>query len=216
MLKVKDVRQQFIDQYDPSAKMQEIIGQSFIADEPSIFGKPNFDYIDKEIKWYISQSLNIYSMEDPPKIWRQVADKDGFINSNYGYLILNGGNYHQYQHVVTELKQNRDSRRGIMIYNRPSMWDEYNENGMDDFICTNAVNYFIRNNKLYAVVQMRSNDVIFGYKNDFAWQKYVWHKLAIALGADFGHIIWNAASLHIYPRHYYLIEKAQNEQKNKS
>ena len=50
---------------------------------------------------------------------------------------------------------------------------EYNEDGKNDFICTNAVTYYIRDNCLQSVVQMRSNDVVFGYKNDYAWQLYV-------------------------------------------
>ena len=33
-------------------KTIEIIGANFLADKPAIFGKPNTDYIDKEIDWY--------------------------------------------------------------------------------------------------------------------------------------------------------------------
>ena len=45
--------------------------------------------------------------------------------------------------------------------------------GMSDFICTNAVSYMIRDDELISVVQMRSNDVVYGYKNDYAWQKWM-------------------------------------------
>ena len=81
---------------------------------------------------------------------------------------------------------------------------------MSDFICTNAVQYLIRDGKLEVVVQMRSNDAIFGYRNDYAWQKYaqdlVLDKLAShGLVYEPGNIIWNAASLHIYKRHFELI-----------
>ena len=47
----------------------------------------------------------------------------------------------------------------------------------NDFICTNSVNYYIRNGEINCVVQMRSNDVVYGYKNDYAWQRYVLKKL---------------------------------------
>ena len=33
-------------------KCIELIGASFLADEPAIFGTPNIDYIQKEINWY--------------------------------------------------------------------------------------------------------------------------------------------------------------------
>ena len=82
---------------------------------------------------------------------------------------------------------------------------DYNLNGMSDFMCTNAVQYLYRNGKLNAVVQMRSNDVVFGYKNDYAWQKFVLDKLAADLETDPGKIIWNAGSLHVYERHFKLV-----------
>ena len=64
-----------------------------------------------------------------------------------------------------------------MIYTRPMIWLDAWKNGMNDFICTNNVQYFIRDNKLVTCVYMRSNDAVFGYNNDFAWQKYVRDKL---------------------------------------
>lgn len=56
----------------------------------------------------------------------------------------------------------------MMIYQRPQMQFQYNKNGMNDFICTNYAQLFIRNNKLIYIVDMRSNDAIFGFFNDFA------------------------------------------------
>ena len=94
-----------------------------------------------------------------------------------------------------------------MIYTRPSMWEDYNKNGMSDFMCTNTVQYFLRNGRLDALVQMRSNDVVFGYKNDFAWQDYVLNNLCQDLGVDKGTITWSVGSLHVYERHFHLISE---------
>ena len=93
-----------------------------------------------------------------------------------------------------------------MVYNRPSIWTEYNENGKNDFICTNAVTYYIRNEELQAVVQMRSNDVIFGYKNDYAWQRYVMDKISKKLGIESGFMHWQVQNLHVYERHFHLVK----------
>ena len=93
-----------------------------------------------------------------------------------------------------------------MIYQRPSIWKEYNENGKNDFICTNAVTYYIRDDKLNCVVQMRSNDVVFGYKNDFAWQQFVLNELAEELSVESGDIVWQAQNLHVYERHFDLVK----------
>mgnify|MGYP006277829637 FL=1 len=98
-----------------------------------------------------------------------------------------------------------------MIYNRPTMHDDYNKGGMSDFMCTNAVQYLIRNNKLNALVYMRSNDAVFGYKNDYAWQKHLLEELVKDLRNEWlddiqiGDIYWNVASLHVYERHFKFV-----------
>lgn len=212
---VKNIREEF--QYllknevyvtDKSGvKMLEIRSAGFIADEPAIFGTPNQDYINREIAWYESQSLNVNDIPGgPPAIWKQVADKNGYINSNYGWCIWSDENHHQYENVRRELTDKPDSRRAVMIYTRPSMWSSYDFNGRSDFMCTNAVQYMIRWGRLHAIVQMRSNDVVFGYKNDYAWQKYVLDKLAKDLDVQAGEIYWEAGSLHVYERHFDLVK----------
>lgn len=196
----------------------EIYGVSFHADEESIFGEVNRDYVKREEEWYNSMSLNVNDIPGgPPAIWKAVADPDGFINSNYGWCIYSPENgllesnrpveeLSQYKLALEELKKNPESRRAVMIYTRPSMWLDYNKNGRSDFMCTNAVQYLLRNGKLHCVVQMRSNDAVFGYKNDRAWQLHVLEKLANDLGVEPGEMNLQVGSLHVYSKHYYLID----------
>lgn len=214
-LQVKDIRKEFINLLKDGkfvtdktgVKTVEIIGTSFIADEPAIFGSPNESYISRELEWYLSTSLNVNDIPGVvPKIWKQVATPEGLINSNYGYLIFSPENGNQYQNVLAELKRNPNSRRSVMVYQRPSIWSEYNKGGMSDFICTNAVGYLIRDGKLHANVSMRSNDAVFGYPNDLGWQKWVLEKLASELGVLPGFIYWLATSLHVYESHFSKIE----------
>lgn len=213
--KVKDIRDEFKSLLDAEefvidksgVKTIEIVGAQFIADEESIFGEVNHDWNKRELAWYKTHSLNVNDIPAPiPKIWQQVADPDGRINSNYGWCIWSKENYNQYHKVVFELQSNPFSRRAQMIYTRPSIWLEYNKNGMSDFICTTAVQYLIRDKKLVAYVTMRSNDAVFGYKGDFAWQTHIHKLLAAALGVDCGELIWNVASLHIYSSHFHLVK----------
>ena len=195
-----------------NVKTIEIMNASFIADDSIIFGSVNEDYIKRELDWYKSQSLNVNDIPGgTPEIWKQVSSKDGFINSNYGWCIYSKENGNQYNHVKSELSHNICSRRATMIYNRPSMHIDYNANGMSDFMCTNAVQYLIRDGKLHALVYMRSNDAVFGYKNDYAWQKYVLQQLVNDLNNNWmnikeGNIYWNVASMHVYERHFYLVD----------
>ena len=195
-------------------KTVEIINASFETDEPYIIREPNKDYIKREIEWYESQSLFVQDIPgDTPQIWKDVASNLGVINSNYGYLIFSEDNVSQYQNVLQELGENPDSRRANMIYTRPHIWLDYYIDGMNDFICTNNVQYFIRNNALYTSVYMRSNDAVFGYNNDLAWQTYVRDKLLDDLETDTGiryepgPIYWNVGSLHVYERHFKFINE---------
>lgn len=185
----------------------ELTGATFNANEPLIFGEVNNEYVERELKWYESMSLNVQDIPGgPPKVWEAVASKEGKINSNYGWMIWNADNHLQYWNVLLELKKNPTSRRAVMIYTRPSIWREYDHNGMSDFICTNTVQYFIRNNYLDVVVQMRSNDVWAGYRNDYAWQRHVQQRLAKELGVDVGCIVWQVGSLHVYEKNFYLVD----------
>lgn len=213
--RVKDVRSWFRDLKErqervidkSGCRMLEVVGATFIADEPAIFGTPNRDYIAREIEWYRSQSLNVNDIPGgPPAAWKACADPEGLINSNYGWVIWSEENHDQYEHVKHELSEKPESRRAEMIYTRPSIWNEYNHNGMNDFVCTDSAQYFIRNNELVVDVRMRSNDVWAGYRNDVAWQKYVQQKLADDLSVPVGPMLWHAGSLHIYERNFYLID----------
>jgi len=215
---VNDVRQHFINELESEAftidktgqKTIEMLGASFVANESSIFGTPNQEYIDREIDWYLSGSTNINDIydadRDPPAAWQYSANRHGEINSNYGHLIFDYKYYNQYDSVLDELSFNKDSRRASMIYQRPSIWSEYRENDKNDFICTNAVTYYIRNDTLHSVVQMRSNDVVYGYKNDYAWQSYVLAQLSKDLKVPVGDIIWQVQNLHVYERHFDLVK----------
>lgn len=196
------------------SKTIEIINASFIADENSIFGEVNKDYVKRELEWYRSLSLNVNDIPGgPPAIWKQVSDKDGFINSNYGWCIYSEENGNQFTKVVNELVASPLSRRATMIYIRPSMHEDYNRNGMSDFMCTYSTQYYLRDGKLHASVFMRSNDAVYGYKNDYAWQDYIHRDVLQAINGKcntvyaLGDLHWNAGSLHVYERHFNLIEE---------
>ncbi len=188
-------------------KTIELVGYSFLADEPAIFGEPNNEYIERELEWYESKSLYVKDIPGKtPLIWEQISNVHGIINSNYGYLIYSEANGNQYKRVLEALKADQNTRRAVMVYQRPSIHDDYNSEGMSDFICTNAVQYLVRSGKLVAIVQMRSNDAYFGYRNDYAWQRHVQTKLANELGLEVGNLVWNAGSLHLYERHFKFVK----------
>lgn len=216
MLRVKDIRNMFKTAYEnqnfvidrTGSKTIEIIGATFIADEDYIIRKPSYEYIERELSWYRSMSLNVNDINGKvPAIWKSISDNNGNINSNYGWCIWSEENGYQYENVLNELRSNPDSRRATMIYNRPSMHQDFNKNGMNDFMCTFANSFFIRNNELISHYIMRSNDSVFGYDNDWHWAIHVQARLAKDLDVKVGDLIWTASNLHVYERHFNFLEK---------
>lgn len=193
-------------------KTVEICGLQFLADEPSFFGLPDLDYIEREKKWYLLQSLNVKDIPKPiPKIWTDVADEDGEVNSNYGYLVFGVENHGQFQFAMSQLKRDPNTRRAVIQFNRPEMVYDYHKNGRSDYVCTYAYQFFLRGGQLDMLVYMRSMDAIYGYPNDRAWADYVFDRMLYGLNKPVerykkGHMVWHCGSGHIYDRHFYLLD----------
>ena len=153
---------------------------------------------------------------DTPKIWQACADKDGKINSNYGWCIFSDENGSQYDHCLNRLLDDHHTREACMIYTRPSMQVDCNSNGMHDFMCTYSTQVFLNKINEFGydldyTVFMRSNDAVYGFCNDAIWAKHVRDKLVADLNSHGltvfpGKIIWNACSLHVYERHFKYLE----------
>tara|TARA_R110002012_G_scaffold23864_2_gene80451 strand:+ start:3980 stop:4618 length:639 start_codon:yes stop_codon:yes gene_type:complete len=190
--------------------MSELTGAQFVCTRPWILREPNADYIRREIEWYESMSRYVDDIPgETPAIWKQVASNRGKINSNYGWCIYSGDNGYQFDRVVRELNHNPMSRRAVMYYTHPDMHTRQNEDGMNDHMCTTHVQYLIRDGFLQTHVYMRSNDAVFGFNNDYAWQNRVTHLVANLMDMEVAvaPIVWNVGSLHVYPRHQSLLEK---------
>ena len=92
------------------------------------------------------------------------------------------------------------------------MHQDYKENGKNDFVCTNFHHFFIRNNSLVSVVNLRSNDAIFGFFNDFYWYSHVHNNVKSKLQTYFtkklsnnDQLIYTANSFHVYERHFNML-----------
>lgn len=195
----------------------EIQGAHFKVDKPWIAREPNMEYFERELRWYDSQSLNIGDIPAPiPSTWSRVADKHGFITSNYGWCIYSDENYNQYVYCLNKMIEDPHTREATMIYTRPSMVNDGFSDGMHDFMCTFAVQCFLNDVdddtcQLDYHVYMRSNDAIFGFNNDALWHQTVQRRLVDDLNAIHtyddkkfvvGELMWNAGSLHVYEKHF--------------
>lgn len=122
----------------------------------------------------------------------------GDVPGSYGRRInfqpTRDPNVSQFGRCFEELKANPDSRRAVVVINNP-----YYENYMGNNVaCTLNLQYLIREGKLVAITNMRSNDAYKGFCYDtFAFQ-FFQELLAAELGVPVGRYYHNAASLHVY------------------
>src|SRR5580765_2890331 len=100
--------------------------------------RTNERYAGAELAWYKSMSLSVESIGHFANLWNMVASSKQEVNSNYGWCAYSDENYNQFQSAVKQLRADSTTRRACMIYNRPSMQDDWCRDGMNDFICTFA------------------------------------------------------------------------------
>lgn len=153
------------------------------------------DYADFEWDWYMSKNPNAEEISQRAKIWKNLMDDNGNVNSNYGYQWNRND---QLTKVIDLLRKDNNTRRGSLSLYDGKEIDLYKK----DTICTYAINFYIRDNELNMQVMMRSNDLIYGFCNDqycfSKLQMYVAEELKLKLGNYF-HFVCN---LHIYDRHF--------------
>jgi len=163
-------------------------------------------YREAEKEWYLSGNLKADSA--PSKFWLKLADREGNITSNYGHMILhdrridNGASkIPPFSYAMQTLSRDRDSRQAIIHYGDPKHFWE----GNLDRPCTVCQQFFIRNNRLYSLVTMRSNDVWLGFPYDVAWFAYIQKEMRNGLsglypGLELGQYIHQVGSFHLYER----------------
>ena len=157
----------------------------------------NREYADAEWQWYLSGDRNINKLGDIygkiPPIWKRMADKDGNVNSNYGWQWKRN---EQLDNIIAMLESNPDTRQAaISIYDAKEINDGHYQN---DTPCTYAVQFTILNNKLNMAVVMRSNDLWFGFCNDQYCFASLQMLVAYELGIECGEYYHYAHNLHLY------------------
>jgi thymidylate synthase len=129
-------------------------------------------YLCRELIAYFRGSLNVEDgLARASSNWRRHANKDGKINSNYGYYVFyqKVGNQTQYEWVVSNLRRNPQSRKALININQPV----HKDNETKDFPCTIAAQFFVRNGCLCCEVSSRSADVVLGLPYDMGFFSFL-------------------------------------------
>lgn len=178
----------------------EIINATTIIEDPtrcvldSYFRKANMRYAMGELLWYLSGNRSLKEIQKITKNWDRFSDDGVSINSNYGYCIMEKFGFNQFYFVVRELVNNPNSRRAIIHIKEPSQKDS------KDINCTMTLQYLIRDGKLVAITNMRSNDLWYGFPYDVLCFSSLQVMLSMILEVPLGVYIHNAGSLHLYER----------------
>ncbi len=205
---------------------REIMNTSMQIIVPKFESITTFDTVrNKVIETYMKKELILYKdgtldaerwRDEASRFWWELRNPDGTINSNYGFLTMiekdvptqwapHFENYYrtQWAWAKSKLEQDENTRQAIMHFNKPRhMWE-----GNKDFPCTMHGAFHIRQGVLHYSTVMRSQDVVLGFPYDvpyFIWQQF---EMAKQLGIGVGHFNHYVHSLHVYSKHYKLLER---------
>lgn len=168
--------------------------------------KLSIKYIKKEFLWYLKGDRFDTSICEHAKIWRDVVNTDGSINSNYGQYIF--GDIGLFDKCVELLLVDKDTRRAsITILSKDHLLSDTN-----DVPCTYSINFRIRNDVLNMSVHMRSQDAIFGMGNDSPAFSFIHEMMFVIMKSyypnlQYGNYFHIADSFHVYERHFDLLQK---------
>ena len=206
---------------DPRTGNRVLYSVDWVADSDSMFGTVNKDWVRRELNWFELGSDLLADMEAPvPKLFQACAGNDGKVNSAYGHILFSPEWHYPeirttlFDRVIdTFMKEGVSTRHAVaIISDRDVHWLALYD-GRHDFICTNALNFMIdTDNRLHIIAQMRSMDAVFGYRADYSMWDYIMTALLERLSSKYkllkrGDITFQVANLHVYPRHFALLEE---------
>lgn len=205
---------------DPRTGNKVLYNVSWIADTESMIGTRNEDWVRRELDWFESGSDSLADMEPPvPQAFQACAGNDGKVNSAYGHILFGRGEYLPPQPTLADrivntfYEEGKATRHAVAIISDRDIHRISKVNGRNDFICTNALNVMIdHEDRLHIIAQMRSMDAVWGYRADWSMWDYLMEWLLGALEWGYpelqrGHITFQVANLHVYPRHFELLDK---------
>jgi thymidylate synthase len=159
-----------------------------------------------EILWiWQKKSNNIKDLHS--HIWDSWADENGSIGKAYGYQLgikhtYPEGEFDQVDRVLFDLKNNPASRRIMTnIYVHQDLKD------MNLYPCAYSVTFNVTGNKLNAILNQRSQDMLAANNWNVVQYSALLIMLAKSTGLEAGELVHVIADAHIYDRHIPVIEE---------
>lgn len=159
-----------------------------------------------ELLWiWQKKSNNVNDLKS--HIWDAWADENGSIGKAYGYQL---GVKHQYKEgmmdqvdrVIYDLKNNPYSRR-IMT----NIYVHQDLSEMNLYPCAYSVTFNVTGDKLNAILNQRSQDVLAANNWNVVQYAVLVHMMAQVTGLKPGELVHVIADAHIYDRHIPIVEE---------
>lgn len=159
-----------------------------------------------ELLWiWQRKSNNIKDLNS--HIWDSWADETGSIGKAYGYQLsvkhkYPEGEFDQVDRLLYDLKNNPYSRRIIV-----NMYNHSDLNEMHLYPCAYSMTFNVTGNKLNAILNQRSQDVLVANNWNVCQYSILVHMLAQINGMEAGEFVHVIADAHIYDRHIPLVRE---------
>ena len=145
-------------------------------------------------------------------IWDSWADENGTIGKAYGYQLslkhkYAEGEFDQVDRVLYDLNHNPYSRRIIV-----SMYNHSDLHEMQLYPCAYSMTFSVTGNRLNAILNQRSQDVLVAGNWNVAQYAALLHMFALSSGLEAGELVHVIADAHIYDRHIPLVEELISRQ----
>lgn len=159
-----------------------------------------------ELLWiWQKKSNNINDLSS--HIWDSWADENGSIGKAYGYQMAvkhkyPEGEFDQVDRVLYDLKNNPYSRR-IMT----NIYVHQDLSEMNLYPCAYSMTFNVMNNKLNAILNQRSNDILAANNWNVVQYAVLVHLLAHVSDLEVGELVHVISDAHIYERHVEAIKE---------
>lgn len=159
-----------------------------------------------ELLWiWQKKSNNVHDLKS--HIWDSWADEDGSIGKAYGYQLgvkheYKEGMMDQVDRVIYDLKNNPYSRR-IMT----NIYVHQDLHEMNLYPCAYSVTFNVTGNKLNAILNQRSQDVLAANNWNVVQYAVLVYMLAQVCGFEPGELVHVIADAHIYDRHIDIVKE---------
>jgi len=160
----------------------------------------------REVLWYLSGENHIRNLRKHTKIWNSWADKDGNLETAYGYYWRHFpsaqknkyGKWEikevdQIKYILDEIEKNPNSRRLVV-----TAWEPGNATTSKVPPCHYSFVFNVQNDKLNCHLTQRSGDIALGIPFNLAAYSLLTQVIAKQVGLGLGEFAHTIVDAHIY------------------